>query len=219
MGFVPQITCRSCGTKFSALRGRCPKCGARHVKQTGRTAPAAPVSAPGASGAAEARQKPASGGGTSGANGRWQLVFGLILIAAVIAAVIILIVASGDPPEAPPVEIPSPSLEVTTPPPPPTTPQPSTPSPVTVTGMIITYGGQPLAFDPFTQKLSSKIQLGVTVYPTEALAEYKVEWRCSDESVATVDETGLVTPLAVGECEIIAECGGVATKCGMWVRQ
>lgn len=212
MGFVPQITCRSCGTRFSALRGRCPKCGARHVKQTGRTAPAA--SAP--AGAAGAGQRPVSGGGASG---RWQLIFGLILIAAVIAAVIILIVASGDPPEAPPVEIPSPSLEVTTPPPPPTTPQPSTPPPVTVTGLIITYGGAPLAFDPFTQKLSSQIQLGVTVYPTEALAEYTVEWRCSDESVATVDENGLVTPLAIGECEIIAECGGVAAKCGMWVRQ
>ena len=217
MGFVPQITCRSCGAKFSALRGRCPKCGARHVKQTGRTAPAAsaPVSASAPAGAEAARQRPASGGG---ANGRWQLVFGLILIAAVIAAVIILIVASGDPPEAPPVEIPSPSLEVTTPPPPPTTPQPSTPPPVTVTGMIITYGGQPLAFDPFTQSRSSTIQLGVTVYPTEALAEYTVEWRSSDESVATVDENGLVTPVAIGECEIIAECGGVATKCGMWVR-
>lgn len=217
MGFVPQITCRSCGTKFSALRGRCPKCGTRHVKQTGRTAPAASaaVSASAPGGADAARQGPAP----SGSNGRWQLVFGLILIAAVIAAVIILIVASGNPPEAPPVEIPSPSIEVTTPPPPPTTPPPSSPPPVTVTGLIITYGGAPLAFDPFTQKLSSTIQLGVTVYPTEALAEYTVEWRCSDESVATVDENGLVTPLAIGECEIIAECGGVATKCGMWVRQ
>ena len=216
MGFVPQITCRSCGTKFSALRGRCPKCGMRHVKQTGRTAPAAPSAAPAAPGASAARQRPASGGADR-TSGTWQLVFGLILVAAVIAAVIILIVASGNPPEAPPVEIPSPSIEVTTPPPP-TTPMPSTPPPVTVTGLIITYGGRPLAFDPFTQKLSSQIQLGVDVYPTEALAEYKVEWRCSDESVATVDENGLVTPVAVGECEIIAECGGVATKCGMWVR-
>lgn len=213
MGFVPQITCRSCGTKFSALRGRCPKCGARHVKQTGRTSPAAPA----APGAAEARPRPASG--AAAANGRWQLIFGAILIVAVIAAVIILIVASGNPPEAPPVEIPSPSVRVTTPPP--TTPPPTTPPPApstTVTGLVITYGGAPLAFDPFTQSLSSPIQLGVTVYPTEALAEYTVEWRCSDESVATVDENGLVTPVAIGECEIIAECGGVATKCGMWVR-
>ena len=96
-----------------------------------------------------------------------------------------------------------------------TTPPPA----VTVTGITITYAGAPLQYDPFTQYISwGKIQLGVAVYPTEALAEYTVEWRSSDESVATVDETGLVTPVAVGECEIVAECGGVATKCGIWVR-
>ena len=160
-----------------------------------------------------------AGGGANRANGRWQLIFGAILVVAVIAAVIILIVAGGNPPEAPPVPTPTETVQVTTPPPPSSPPPTSPPPAVTVTGMTITYAGQPLQYDPFTQYLTwGKIQLGVTVYPTEALAEYTVEWRSSDESVATVDETGLVTPVAVGECEIIAECGGVATKCGIWVR-
>ena len=29
MGFIPEITCRRCGNKYSAIRGRCPSCGAR----------------------------------------------------------------------------------------------------------------------------------------------------------------------------------------------
>ena len=44
MSFIPEITCRSCGKKFSALRGRCPHCGTRHVKQTMRTTPATATS-------------------------------------------------------------------------------------------------------------------------------------------------------------------------------
>ena len=28
MGFIPEITCRRCGNKYSAIHSRCPSCGA-----------------------------------------------------------------------------------------------------------------------------------------------------------------------------------------------
>ena len=29
MGFIPEITCRRCGNKYSAIHSRCPSCGAQ----------------------------------------------------------------------------------------------------------------------------------------------------------------------------------------------
>ena len=39
MGFIPEITCRHCGTKYSAIHSRCPSCGTPR-KQTADRAPA-----------------------------------------------------------------------------------------------------------------------------------------------------------------------------------
>lgn len=197
MSFVPQITCRHCGQKFSALRSRCPHCGTRHVKRTARTTPT--------TAAAAAPQHAA-------ANTRWQLIFGAILIVAVIAAVIILITASLTP-EKPAPSVETPGLPpVTTPvittPLPTDTPEPTIP----VTSITITYAGQQVL--DFTQRTTwAATPLQADVYPREALVDAKVEWRSDDESVCTVDEKGSVTAVGLGECHIIAECGGVATSC------
>ena len=200
MSFIPQIICRNCGKKFSSIRGRCPACGARHVKQTMRTAPAA--SAGGTQAAA-----------TAAGNARWQLIFGGILVAAVIVAVIILITASLDPAVSgnDPVETP-PLVDITSPPPPTPTPTP-TPSPtIPVTSVTITYGGDTVT--EFTQRTDwAATPLKAEVYPLEALSTAKVTWRSSDTSVATVDETGLVTGVGPGQCNIIAECGGITASC------
>ena len=48
------------------------------------------------------------------------------------------------------------------------------------------------------------LQLSAAVIPSYA-DDLMVIWRSGDESVATVDATGLVTAVAPGECEIIAE--------------
>ena len=200
MSFVPQITCRNCGKKFSAIRGRCPACGARHVKQTMRTAPA--TSTGGAQQAA-----------ASAANARWQLIFGGILVAAVIVAVIILITASLDPAVSggEPVATPPPA-DITTPPPPTPSPTPTPEPTVPITSLTITVFGSP-APDSFTQRTDwAPLQLEASVYPVEALATATVNWRSSDTSVATVDETGLLTSVGSGQCDIIAECGGVAAS-------
>lgn len=205
MGFIPQITCRHCGKKFSAIHSRCPSCGTRRVKQTTRAVSTTASVQPGT--AANTRAK---------SNTQWQFIFGCILVVAVIVAVIVLITASLRPREPEqPVETP-PLVEVTTPPP--TAPPPTTsPSPtVAVTSVSITFLGSPLT--EFTQRLDwGTIQLGADVYPTDALATASVEWRSSNEEVCTVDQTGVVTPVASGRCEIIAECGGVAAKCNVLV--
>ena len=197
MSFIPQVVCRNCGKTFSAIRGRCPACGARHVKQTMRTAPSTSASINGAQAAATAR---------------WQLIFGGILVAAVIVAVIILITASLDPAAAgEPVATP-PQLEVTTAPPPTPTPTPSPSPTIPVTSVTITYGGDMVS--EFTQRIDwAPTPLKADVYPVEALATAAVTWRSSDSAVATVDETGLVTGVSSGQCTITAECGGVTASC------
>ena len=81
MGFIPRVTCRRCGRQYSGLRGRCPYCGTRRVKQSDRV--------PATSGSTEPR---APGAGERAANNaRWQLVFGGILLLAVILSVVVLV--------------------------------------------------------------------------------------------------------------------------------
>lgn len=83
MGFIPQITCRHCGNKFSGIYNRCPHCGTRRVKQASR--PTSSTTAATAGSAAAARE---------GVNTQMHFIFGCVLVVAVIAAVIILINAS-----------------------------------------------------------------------------------------------------------------------------
>ena len=201
MSFIPEITCRSCGKKFSALRGRCPHCGTRHVKQTMRTTPVTATSQTSPTAAANAAN-----------NVHWQMIFGGILVAAVIIAVIILITASLSPDENTPAVSTPPLADITTAPP--ATPDPTpTPSPtVAITSLTITYLGRQV--EDITQRLSNPtIQLSADVYPREALTTATVLWRSSDSAVATVDETGLVTAVGRGQCQIIAECGGMSSSC------
>ena len=218
MSVVPQVACRQCGTKFSVLRGRCPKCGAQYVKQSAR--PARPAGGTGSAAGASARSSGSAGGETpqSAALAKWQLIFGAILVVAVIAAVIVLVSASLNAKE-PEKVVETPEIVETTPPP--TTPPPTpTPTPtIAVTSLTIqtAFNGQ-TAPDSFTQRTSwSPVQLKAVVYPTEALNDAKVIWHSSDEAVCTVDETGLVTAVGPGSCEIVAECGGVAQSVNVLV--
>ena len=215
MGFIPEITCRNCGNKYSAIHSRCPSCGTPR-KQTASRAPAPAESAE--TPAAENAPRKSTSGRTVplfNSNTKWQFIFGCILIVLVIVAVIILISASLGP-ASKPVETPDPTVEVTTPPP--ATPSPTpTPAPtIPVTSVSITFLGSPLT--EFTLRTTNDpLQLKADVYPVEAVTTAKLEWRSSDESIVTVDETGLVTAVGPGWAEIIAECGGVAASCKVWV--
>lgn len=204
MGFIPQITCRHCGNKYSAIHSKCPSCGTPRVRKT-----------PAADDETTARPNTAARS-RANSNTRWQFIFGCILIIAVIIAVIVLITASLD--GGKPVETPTPPPVTSAPPPtpPPTTPPPTTPI-IPVTSVTITFLGNPVG-DSFTQRIDwGTIDLDADVYPTDALTTSKVEWRTSDSKVCTVDKDGIVTPVASGNCEIIAECGGVATKVTVYV--
>ena len=214
MGFIPEITCRHCGNKFSAIHSRCPSCGTPRKQTESRPAAPETVEAPAAG---EAPRKPASGKTAPlfNSNTKWQFIFGCILIVLVIVAVIVLISASLGP-AAKPVETPEPTVEVTTPPPATPSPTPSPTPTIPVTSVSITFLGSPLK--EFTLRTTdAPLQLKAEVYPVEAVTTAKLEWRSSDESIVTVDETGLVTAVGPGWAEIVAECGGVAASCKVWV--
>ena len=63
--------------------------------------------------------------------------------------------------------------------------------------------------------INESVQLTVTVIPQDAV--YELVWSSSSESVATVDETGLVTPVSVGVADISAEAGGIVSSCRVTV--
>ena len=217
MGFIPEITCRHCGNKYSAIHSRCPSCGTPR-KQKPASAPAAPAAAAADAPARESAPRRTGKGKTVplfNSNTKWQFIFGCVLIVLVIVAVIVLISASLGP-TSKPVETPEPTVEVTPPPTPSPTPTPTPPPTIPVTSVSITFLGSPLK--EFTQRIGADpIQLKADVYPVEAVTTAKLEWRSSDESIITVDETGLVTAVGPGWAEIIAECGGVAASCKVWV--
>ena len=56
------------------------------------------------------------------------------------------------------------------------------------------------------------VQLTATVLPDNT-TDKTVVWTSGDETVATVDENGLVTILKAGECDITATCGNAAGIC------
>ena len=63
------------------------------------------------------------------------------------------------------------------------------------------------------------LRLRADVIPAYA-DDLTVAWRSSDESVATVDENGMVTAIAPGECAITAACaGGYEDRCSVSVCQ
>ena len=215
MSFIPDITCRHCGKKFSALHSRCPHCGAKKVKQPGTLPPKTAQETGEPQSAAPASGTKAKSGGMAASlfqsNTRWQFLFGCVLIVLVIVAVIVLISTSLNGAKKPVETPPPPTIEVTTPPPSPSptpTPEPTVP----VSSVSIYYLNDPLK--EFTQRIEwGDIQLKAEVFPVEALTTAKVEWRSTDEEVVTVDDTGLVHPVASGVAEVVAECGGVAASC------
>lgn len=68
----------------------------------------------------------------------------------------------------------------------------------------------------FTASIGENVQLDCAFYPINN--ELTVTWSSTDEAVATVDQTGLVTVVGSGQCEIHAEVGGVADVCLVYAR-
>ena len=83
MPMIPEVKCRRCGETFSSLRSRCPNCGTRRVTQSSRT----PSPTPGTVKGTAAYERAET-------NTKWQIIFGLILVAAVVLAVIVMVTTS-----------------------------------------------------------------------------------------------------------------------------
>lgn len=208
MGIIPQITCRNCRKKYSGLLSKCPHCGAKKNTESQRT----PTSA-GASGREDSTGSPVRGetGNVSAANTRWQMIFGIILLAAVIIAVIVLISLSING-EGGSKTSPSPSIDLGTPSP--TIPPTPTPSPTPyIESIMITYYGSERK--EFSLDIGAQIPLQAAIYPLDDNPE--VTWRSDNDEICTVDQDGLVNGVSTGWTSIYAECGGVSQECKVYV--
>ena len=200
MGLIKKTICPKCGQEYSVLRADCPYCGTRQQKPSTRT----PRSS-------DAVRKGTVASARAEVNTKWQLLFGLCLVAAVIIAVIVLITATinGDYAVAEISESPS-SADTPTPPPSTSTP---TPTP-TVESITITYFGE--AKTEFSTNVGGTTQLKAVVYPLDV--EGTVEWSSSEESILTVDQNGLVTAVGTGWANVVVRCYGAAAQCKVLVQ-
>ena len=209
MSLFPQIQCEICHRHYSSFRAKCPYCG---TSKAGKNEP-------------DASQEPAAvRASTVTAPHRTPkrppsfAPFGAIVLAAIVAVVIVGFSVSVSNYESQIEEEQAAELEdaaagVPTPVPSPTAEPTPSPTPMpTVTSIQITWYGmdQPGFYEP----IGSQVQLDVIVYPTNTNSE--VIWTSSDPSVATVDETGLVTCVGAGYCTITAQAGEISDVCEVW---
>ena len=218
MAVIPEITCRRCGSKYSGLRNRCPKCGAPRVNQPTRVPPTTAAATP---------QTAASG--RAAVNIRWQFIFAGVLVLALLLAVIVLVnsgkkstpASTGTSPSgagtgtaayiAADLPTPSPSPEPT---------PDASPTPV-IDSMAITFLNKTFANHSTTISLplqlmttdgeSYHLDLDVTTYPASDLP---VTWRSTNEKILKVNQRGFVTvmgatPNRTVHAAIFAECGGI----------
>ena len=211
MSILPQTVCRRCHRKYSALRPRCPYCRYKNEKEVRRPVPESDSAVKGSDAAHRA-----------GETRSWQMLVGGILIICVVVAMIAVISVgvnsrTEDSADAAERQGSLPDVDVETTPVPVPTPSPSpspTPAP-TVTSVQITYMG--VDKEDFQEPAGSQVQLEANWYP--ATVEATVVWSSSDDSIATVDENGLVTVVSsTGTCEIYATVGGVSDTCVVYTR-
>lgn len=210
MAVIPEITCRRCGSKYSGLRNRCPKCGAPRMNQPTRVPPTTAAATPQT--AANAR---------SVMNVRWQYLFGAILLLAVILAVVVLLLSgrggktsttpknnsTGVNPSYISADLPTPS------PSPAPTPEAS-PTPA-VEQIAITFLNRSINNHQMMLTNAGEIfnvDLDVNIYPPQD--NPAVEWRSTNEKILTVNERGFVTvvgatPNRTVHAGIIASYGGL----------
>ncbi len=210
MAVIPEITCRRCGSKYSGLRNRCPKCGAPRINQPTRVPPTTASATPQT--AASAR---------SAVNIRWQFIFAGVLLLALILAVIVLVnggsgkssgsSSGGAGSAAAPAYI---AADLPTPSPSPEPTPDASPTPV-IESMAITFLNRTIDNHSMTLTNAGEIfdiDLDVTTYP--ASDGLPVTWKSTNEKILTVNERGFITvvgasPNRTVHAGIIAECGGL----------
>ena len=177
MSMIPEVKCRRCGATFSSLRSRCPSCGTLRVAQSTRT----PGPTPGTVSGTAAYERAET-------NTKWQIIFGLILVAAVILAVVVMVTTSLEGADVkqqtttitPPVVTDYVPVIEEAPTPPPT-PTPN------VEGLRVMFYTTELGAD-FTIWVDDPIDLTVQVMPL-TLQGLKVDWKSGNPDILTVEKT------------------------------
>ena len=215
MDLIPQVTCRKCGTEYSSLQSRCPNCGTRKMKQTQR----APGTTSGSVAGTYANEQ-------AQLNVRWQMTFAAILVVAVILSMIVLISTSlstkpdvseqtNNPGQ---VEV-DPNVSATPTPPP--TPSP-TPTPM-LNSLGLTYAGNALAGNTFTEAIGEEVPLSLTYYPLNVpVTTNDVKWTSADENVCTVkgDNMGcVITGVGTGSTTVTVELYNQKVDILVYVRE
>ena len=177
MPMIPEVKCRRCGEVFSSMRSRCPNCGTRRVTQSGRTPSPTPGTVKGTASYERAET-----------NTKWQIIFGLILVAAVVLAVIVMVTTSLEGADVkqqstaitPPVVTEYVPVIEEAP-----TPEP-TPTP-NVEGLRVMFFTTEIQTD-FTIWVDDPIDLTVQVMPM-TLTGLKVDWKSSNPDILKVEKT------------------------------
>ncbi|MBR3554885.1 MAG: Ig-like domain-containing protein [Oscillospiraceae bacterium] len=200
MALFKEVKCGRCDRRYSALRSRCPHCGARK----NRDGKATTVE-----------------GGT-----RWQVIVGAVVLLAIIAAAVILITTSLKNREPEPGGNTKPSATVAPsgvhvvdgtdptptalpgeePTPTPTAPPTPSPTPEPMVNSIT------LSRSDFTlSHIGEQYTIQATISP--AGTKVNIVWISEDPDVATVDENGTVTAVDHGTTKVSATAGGVIQEC------
>ena len=213
MDLIPQVECRRCGTEYSSLQSRCPKCGARKMKQTQR----APGTTSGTVAGTYANDQ-------AQVNARWQMSFAAILVVAVILAMIVLISTSlNTTPGGADSQHGGSQVIVdteTSPTPTPTiTPSP-TPTPE-ITGLELYYAGTKIT--EFTEAIGRETPLTLSYYPMNVpVAMGDIKWSSDNEEVCTVtgDQKGCVIKnVGVGKAVITVSLYGKSATVTVYGRE
>lgn len=206
MGLLPEVTCRRCGTTYSAMRKTCPKCGTRAFQQSSRV----PGTTPDIVKNSAASQKVAK-------DRKAKLIFGAILIVAVIAAFIVMITVSTNKADNPgnPVQPDIPEMSAVPTPDPTDTPAPeATPE---ITQLKIFFYSEDKTGGGFTANIGDNVALIPVWYP-QNLLNVEYTWSCSDEAVATIGQDGVVKAVGTGTATITLTCYGQTATCTVMVR-
>lgn len=210
MSLIPNTVCQRCHRKYPAVRSSCPYCGTKKAQTVRRSVPESDSAVRGTDAARRSRE-----------NVNFQMLISGILLVCIIAAVTTIVSVNMssrvDSPSRIRGDVADNTLPDTTPVPS-STPEPSpTPEPTPpVTKLELYY--QDSLRDQFAAPHGAEVQLECRPYPLNN--EVEIQWYSTDESVATVDQTGLVT--MTGEvydsCDIAAKApNGVEVKCKVFV--
>ena len=222
---LPKVQCPSCGASYPFNAKLCPECGEPKPEKA-KGEKKLKVRFPGRAAASTASTMEGTAE-RAGAilNGRWQLMFALILAAAVLLAVVVLAV-NGD---APGVGTPARQQSAAVPgnaqgstisisdtylPTPSPSPEPTpTVAQNPITSMEITFLNNGTGPDITLNKDGQiAIQLELRTFPQNA--EVSQKWSSSNENILTVDDTGFVQVVGVdpvngSNATIKVECGGL----------